>query len=529
MSTAPLCRRPALEAAVLVALLTASPLTGQDTLIQARSVYEDLRMFSQVLNQIRVNHPDSLDTHMLFMAAIEGMVRAADPHSYVLPAYRLPPALEEARRNNELYPVPIDFAFQDDAPVVVAVHPGTEAAELDILPGDELVAVNGQPVTAESEPELDLGLSGEKRSEVTLTFQRRRWDGSQATLDRVVKRERVEEQSAVGTGLMLDGHTAYLRLLHFGTEHALEELRDYLERFEDSGMQRLVLDLRDNGGGLVEQAGGIAGEFLPKGAIVYTSEGRKADVTDTVRARGSSRLRERQLPVVVMVNRGTASAAELVAGALQDHDRAVIVGRPTFGKSLIMRGFPMTDGSVIVLVVGHLKTPCGRIVQRRYQDIRTHDYYRQVGAVADTAGRPSCVTPRGRTVYGGGGIYPDVLFDAPTGRVPQWLTRIQELQLPLRWLGSYLADTTFVETSPREFAGTSLSAAVIENFKTFAATEGVTVPEGDTALLHEVLMLQIAWGQWGPEGYYTVVALHDSRVREAVAQFEYAERLLGGS
>jgi carboxyl-terminal processing protease len=529
MSTARLCPPPALKTAVLVAFLAASPLAGQDTLIQARSVYEDLRMFSQVLNQIRVNHPDSLDTHALFMAAIEGMVRAADPHSYVLPAYRLAPELEEARRNNKLYPVPIDFVYQDDAPVVVAVHPGTEAAELDILPGDELVAVNGQPIVAESAPELDISLSGEKKSEIALTFQRRRWDGSLATLERVVKRERVEEQSAVGAGLMLDEQTAYLRFLHFGTEHAVEELRDHLGRFEHLGMQRLVLDLRDNGGGIVEQAAGIAGEFLPKGAMVYTSEGRKADVADTARARGSSRRRERELPLVVMVNRGTASAAELIAGALQDHDRAVIVGRPTFGKSLIMRGFPMTDGSVIVLVVGHLKTPCGRIVQRRYQDIRTHDYYRQVGAVPDTTGRPSCVTAKGRTVYGGGGIFPDVLFDEPTGRVPSWLTRVQELQLPLRWLGSYLADTTFADTSPQEFAGTTLPDAVMENFKTFVAGEGVTVPDEDTALLHEVLMLQIAWGQWGPQGYYTVAALHDSRVREAVAEFQRAEGLIGGS
>jgi carboxyl-terminal processing protease len=363
-------------------------------------------MFSQVLNQIRVNHPDSIDTHVLLMAAIEGMVRAADPHSYVLPYYRLSARLQEAREAGKLCPVPVDFTFSAGAPIVVRVHPGTEAAELDILPGDELVAIAGQA------PELGFILSGKKNSRVSLTFERMRWDGSLVTLEREVKREEVEDLSAVVASLMLDDRTGYLRLIHFGSKDVVRDLRAGLRDLERRGMQRLVLDLRDNVGGMIEAAGEIAGEFLPHGAIVYTVEGRKSDVADTLRARRSSRMRENRLPLVVMANRGTASAAELVAGALQDHDRALVVGQPTFGKSLVTRGFPMADGSIIVLVVGHLKTPCGRIVQRRYQDIRTHDYFRTAGTVGDTTGRPSCVTPAGRTVYGGGGIYPDVLFES---------------------------------------------------------------------------------------------------------------------
>ena len=524
------CRLSKVARSVVLAttvLAAGSPLAGQDTGIQSRSLYEDLRMFSQVLNQIRINHPDGLEAHALLMAAIEGMVRAADPHSYVLPAVRLSPEREEAWRKGELYPVPIDFTYLADAPVVVSVRPGTDASELDIVPGDELVAIEGRPVTAESAPELDIVLAGKKGSRVALSFTRRRFDGSLATMSRNVKRERVEEMSAVGAALMLDERTGYVRLVHFGSDAVAGEFSDTLRRLERRGMERLVLDLRDNSGGLLEEAATVAGEFLPAGAIVYTAEGRKQDVTRTVRVERAAKRHDRQLPVVVVVNSGTASAAELVAGALQDHDRALIVGRPTFGKSLLMRSLPMTDGSLIFLVVGHIKTPCGRIVQRRYRDLRTRDYYRLAGVVQHTTGRPSCQSSSGRTLYGGGGIYPDVLIDPPDA-TPRWLSQIHERELLLRWVGGYLADTSFADESVAEFSGASLPSEVVENFLAFAAAEGVTRPEGraDIALLHEMLVRAVVWGRWGAVGYFTVAALHDTEVQAAIEQLEDAEQLL---
>ena len=333
----------------------------------------------------------------------------------------------------------------------------------------------------------------------------------------------------MGASVMVDSQTGYLRLLHFGNEDMLDEVRAHLRELERSGMQGLILDLRDNGGGLIKAAGRVAGEFLPRDAILYTTEGRKSDVADTARARGSSDRRESSLPMVVLVNQGTASAAELVAGALQDHDRALIVGEPTFGKSAIMRPFPMTDGSIIVLVIGHMKTPCGRIVQRRYQDIRTYDYFREAGTVSDTVGRPSCQTRSGRTVYGGGGIYPDHVVKAYDGTEPQWFAQLRELQLPLQWLGSYLSDTTLSGVSPRDFAATSLPHTVVENFLAFASESGVTVPPDGVEAVAELLLLQVAWGQWGATGYYTVAALHDRRVAVAAKQLAYARRLLAGS
>src|SRR6185437_4512827 len=177
---------------LLVAALASTAVAQQDTAkspIRKRTVYEDLQMFSQVLNQIRVNHPDSIDTHELLMAAIEGMVHAADPHSFVIPNVRLSPAREQAMKDGKLFPVPIEFDYLSGGPVVTSVASGTAASHQDILPGDELVAVDGKPVTAESAMELDVMLSGAKGSTTTLSLERRRSDGTLASLDRAVKRE----------------------------------------------------------------------------------------------------------------------------------------------------------------------------------------------------------------------------------------------------------------------------------------------------------------------------------------------------
>lgn len=493
-----------------------------------RSAYEDLQMFGQVLNQIRVNHPDSVDTHELLMAAVEGMIHAADPHSYVIPAVRLEPGKEQALRDGKLVPVPLAFAFVGGAPVVVNVMAGTAARQLDILPGDELVSVEGVPVSAASAEELEIALAGPRNSSVRLTLERRRADGSIGRLERAVRRERTNDATAVPVATMLDTTTGYVRVTTFMGERVADDLHGALERLEKKGMQRLVLDLRDNGGGSVAEAARVAGEFLPRGAVVYASSGRKAEITDTGRVQRSFWRSEKRYPIVVMVNAGTASASELVAGALQDHDRALIVGRPTFGKSLLMRGFPMSDGSVLVLVVGQIRTPCGRVVQREYRTITRHEYYRQARAERDTAGRPSCRTDAGRIAYGGGGIYPDVVLPEPPAR-PRWLVHAEEQQLSLAWSGSYVDSKGATPGSIESFvASAPLSAATLADFRAFALRQGVEVPMDGDALLQQVLREGIAFAKWGAEGAYQVSVARDAAIRGAVGSFAEASRILSG-
>ena len=527
-------RRSALGWALggVLAVALAAPVTvdaqGNGATVRKRTMYEDLQMLSGILNQIRVNHPDTVDTHELIMAAIQGMVRAADPHSYVITAVRLSPEKEQAYRDGKLYPVGITFEYIGDAPVIVETHPGSTADAADLLPGDELVAVDGEPVLAESAFELDVLLAGPKNSPLTLTVERQRSDGSLVQLERTVKRERLDETTAVPAAFLLDARTGYVRITTFSNETVSDDLHDAIVSLEKRGMERLVLDLRGNPGGIVDEAAKVAGEFLPKGSIVYTQAGRKADIADTGRVKRSFWRSERRYPIVLMINSGSASASELVAGALQDHDRALVVGRPSFGKSLLMRGFPLPDGSLAVMVFGHVKTPCGRIIQRQYHGMRQHEYYRRARAERDTVGRASCRTASGRTVYGGGGIYPDIRFPEPEP-TPVWLARVGEEELSLRWIGGHLTANASAYASLDELAAAPrLAPATIAEFRAFAAKQGVPIPDGEDAdrRLERYLVVRIAATKWGDAGRYRIAAALDREIVMAVEAFSQAERIL---
>jgi carboxyl-terminal processing protease len=227
--------------------------------------------------------------------------------------------------------------------------------------------------------------------------------------------------------------------------------------------------------------------------------------------------------MVVMVNGGTASASELVAGALQDHDRALIVGRPSFGKSLLMRGFPMSDGSVIVLVVGRVKTPCGRVVQREYRTISRRDYFRLARADRDTAGRPSCRTDAGRVVYGGGGIYPDVPLDAEPD-APAWASRLTEQAVVLAWVGGYADARGSSLTLDALLRAPSLPNDALADFRAFAAKQGAPVPPGADAdaQLQRLLVPAVAAAKWGDAGWYGAEARLDPQIGAAVRSFSRA-------
>ena len=498
--------------------------------VRSRTVSEDMQMFSQVLNQIRVNHPDSIDVHELMMAAVDGMVHAADPHSFVMRYTPLSAEKERALRDGKLVPLPITFAYVDEAPVVLSVAAGTDAARLDILWGDELIAIDGAPVLAENAWELGLVLAGPKQSVVRLTFERHRLDGTLATLDRDVKREVPDRgETSVPVAFMLDRNTGYVRITTFVGDRISDDLHRSINKLEGQGMRRLIVDLRDNGGGRIDEAAKVAGEFLPSGTVVYTSEGRKADLTDTGRVSRSFWKSERSVPVVLMINAGTASASELVAGALQDHDRALIVGQPSFGKALMMGGFPLADGSMIELVIGHVRTPCGRIIQRQYHAIARRDYYRLARADRDTAGRPWCKTDGGRVVFGGGGIFPDILYRAPEP-MPAWYTRLREEGLVIRWVGGYVsAPSAPIPSLDSLAAHPHLPPAAIEQFRAFAAKDSFEIPSGAEAdgLVDRVLVRNVARVKWGEAGYFRLLAIGDGEVAQASTAFDKAQSILG--
>lgn len=511
--------------------LSAQPPAAHDTTKAVRqwTTYEDLQLFSQVLNELRLNHADTLDTHTLVMAAVDGMVHAADPHSFVIQAVRLNPAKEAAYRAGKLVPVPVSFIDVGGRYIVAGAATGSAAARADLFPGDRLVAADSAPVTAASVAELEIALAGAPHSTALLTVERRRLDGSTVRIDRRVTREAPDAETSVPTAVMLDRRVGYVRITSFLGDRVADDLHAALGRLRGLGMERLVLDLRDNGGGEIRQAARVAGEFLPTGTLVYTSEGRKEDLTDTGRVTRSFFRREARYPVVVLINGGTASAAELVAGALQDHDRAMIIGTPSFGKALLMVPIHLSDGSVMLMVVGHVRTPSGRVVQRSYHGVALRDYYDGAWAPRDTTGRPRYATDGGRTVFGGGGIVPDIALPAPAP-VPIWLEKIHEDRIPVEWVAAYLdahgADYTTLDAFA---AAPALSPAATADFRAFAAARGDTIDAGIGAdrALQRGLALALADAKWGEPGYYRIAAVTDPDIATAIAAFDRAPTVLG--
>lgn len=373
----------------------------------AQGAYEQLQTFSSLLNQIRINYVDSVGYAQMVHAAIDGVLGSLDPHSRFV--RHADGERELAYESGLLAGLGITFDEVDGQLAVLSVYPGSPGSRRSVTPGDRLVTINDTTVAGLTPSEVSLRLLGEKGSKVRLVFER----GSRFEPESVavtLKYDFIKPRSVVAS-FMLDPSTGYVKLAQFfakagdETEHAVRDLRK-------RGAQRLILDLRGNPGGAVIGASDVAGLFLPKGTLVFRTVGRRRVMTDQVQTTRDGPFRD--LPLITMVDEGSASASEALVGSLQDHDRALVVGQRTFGKALIM--YPLEippQGDMVWLVVGRVVTPSGRVIQRAYRGLRAEQYYDFAGT-AGAAGDTTTLyhTDAGRDVRGGGGIAPDVALPA---------------------------------------------------------------------------------------------------------------------
>ncbi len=408
------------ESAVIVALVLAfligrPPLAAQqaDT-SRERSPYEQLQLFSSALNHIRVNYMDSVTYGELVRAAINGMLHALDPHSFLLA--RRDWERRNALERGELSGVGAAVEQEDSAVTVLNVIPGSPAAKAGIQPGDRIAAIDDTVATQLKATDVALRLAGPEGSKVRVRLER----GMRLEPDTlsVVLTRRVVNRPIVAASLLPNHVTGYVRLSWFGPK-ATDELQDAVRGLQRRGAQQLILDLRDNPGGLMEAAVDIASAFFPKGTVIFRTKGRKAEATkDFVTTRDGP---FRGLPLIVLLNERSASAAEALAGSLQDHDRALIVGRRSFGKALVQGPFIlMPAGDVVMLTIARVITPSGRVIQRRYRHLAVEQYESfagKSGAAEDTLA--VFKTDHGREVRGGGGIAPDIFVPAPRD-LPVW-------------------------------------------------------------------------------------------------------------
>jgi carboxyl-terminal processing protease len=379
------------------------------------TAYEQLQTFTGVLSHVRMNYVDTVDFGTLVQSSIRGMLSSLDPHSRYVTRREFELQLQWDR--GELGGPGLSLDEAGSRITVLSVTPGGPAARSGVQPGDRLIRVNDTSVVGRSTGLIEAGLVGDVGTKLRLTFERGGGLVSD-TLTVTVSRSKIEHRVVSGTR-MVDTRTGYVRLAEF-TPTAPKELVSAVKKLRGMGAKQLVLDLRANPGGDIEAMAAIASAFLPKGTEIFHTQGRKTGGLPPVTTKDKGDFAE--LPLILLIDAESASAAEMLAGSLQDHDRALILGRRSFGKALMQTSLPLPNGDVVWLTTARVVTPSGRIIQRRYSGQGIDQYVAGAGkggSAQDTM--TSYRTDRGRQVRGGGGILPDVVR-ALSAELPAWFS-----------------------------------------------------------------------------------------------------------
>lgn len=492
--------------------------------LRAQADYPYLGALTDVLTDIRLNYPDSVGMPELVRAAIGGMLRTLDPHSYFMT--REDATRRTAVERGELATTGLLFEMVEGRPTVMSVLDGSPAARARVQPGDRLLAIDDTSAAGLDVEHLRLRLAGERGSRVRLRFAR----GTLLepdTLAVTLKRESLPLRGVTVTA-MADSITGFVRLAEF-TLGAGDEVDRALRTLKGRGMRRVVLDLRGDPGGLIVGAIDVAGLFLPRGTVVFKTKTRRLrDDQEITTQRNGSWL---DLPLIVLVDDRSASASEALAGSLQDNDRALIVGRRTFGKALIQKPFILETGDVVWLTVGRVLTPSGRFIQRRYEGIEVEQYYafRGTSGSADDTTR-IFPTRHGRPMRGGGGVAPDITLPGPA-RMPVWFSVAADSAYDTAVADS-VAQTLPNTSAARERWLTDSAGwerALLPPFlaRTRAGLHAAALPDSlQLARMARLLAFRVAEVRWGAEAGQAFGLRNDPDLRGALAAFPRLPALL---
>lgn len=372
-------------------------------------LYSSLDLFVEVLHAVQTSYVDEVESGPLFEGGLSGMLRGLDPMSEYLGAEEWGAARTSPAGDFEGVGLFVDS--QDGWPRVIAPVEGSPAWEAGIEAGDVITGLDGHSTWGLAPPQLSARIRGATGTNLTLSIVR----GIGGREREVVVRRRSAEVQAVRNVMVMPGSVGYLRLSAFN-QHAAKEVRAALDTLKRAGARSLVVDLRGNPGGLVDQAVGIAGSFLPAGSLVTSTQGRQPEKSKKLLVpKGVTSV---SWPMAVLVDGGTASAAEILVGALQDLDRALVVGTTTYGNGTVQSVFPLRSGAgAIRLTTARYQTPSGRSIHRPGSAVEPDEddedevapgHDSADSSAVDSSSRPRFKTSRGRTIYGGGGIAPDV-------------------------------------------------------------------------------------------------------------------------
>lgn len=509
-------------------------------LISGDNIYEQLSKFKDVLSLTEKYYVEDVDTQNLTEHAITGLLNELDPHSVYIKAQQMQRVTEDFQGRFE--GIGVEFSIVNDTITVVQPIGGGPSASLGIMSNDKIVRIDGKSSIGFTTDQVMKSLKGPKGTKVSVSIAR---SGVKELLEFEIVRDVIPLYS-VDVSTMLNDKVGYVNVTRFA-ETTSKEMFAALQKLKSQGMKQLVLDLRSNPGGYLDQAVKMADLFLEADAkggprkVVYTLS-RKTEFNEEYFAYTNSEFEK--IPLIILLSNGSASASEIVSGAIQDWDRGLIVGETSFGKGLVQKQFPLSDGSALRLTISRYYTPSGRLIQRSYAN---KDKYQEEAftreeqegeniehkeSTADTS-RPKFKTAAGRVILGGGGITPD--FIVKPGTITKYSIQLNRRNMFYEFITGYLTRSgeqiknkykTDMLSFNKNFA---IDDSLMNEFLAFTKEKKVDFVEDDYKkdkdYIQARLKAYIARNYWNNEGWYSVLLGIDNQVKKAITLFPEAEKI----
>jgi carboxyl-terminal processing protease len=513
-------------------------LYGRDALIAQDQLPRQFDVFTTALRAIEDNYVGEVPSDRLVYGAISGMLQTLDPHS----SFMDPRSYAQMRERQEgrYYGLGISIGVQNDSITVASVFEGSPAYQKGMRRGDVIAKIEGADTKGWTSDDAVRRLRGDKGTAVNISVRRAGYD---KLIDLQVTRDEIH-MPTVPAAFMMDATTGYVKLTDFG-ENTDQELGRALRELTGKGMRRLVFDLRGNPGGALDQAIKVANRFLPKGDMIVYTKGRTGNSDQSYRAQEASDYLE--LPMITLVNRGSASASEIVSGALQDHDRALIVGETTFGKALVQSVFRVSGQAGAAITTARYYTPSGRLIQRpwdasgaAFDEYMTYTYRDQDPNKTHRT-EDLKYTDSGRKVYSGGGVEPDRRLDGPVmGFNPSRFARTLYARNVFATFAERFTrrgDSRIAPSTSRQARELSpdyqLTDAMVAEFRQHLEEEKIRIDEEawkkDLNFIRAMIRFEIDLDLFGVSAAWQNLVKQDPQMQFAIGLFPEAQTLLDTS
>ena len=501
--------------------------TGKNYVNAGEGIYVQIKRFMDIFQLVNKYYVEDIDSEEAVTGAIQGMLETLDPHSVYIEAKQLKNIDE--RFKGHYYGIGIEFVIKDKVLTVISPIAGSPSDALGLRPGDQIIKISGKSAYGITEQQVFKKLRGAKGTKVTVTIHR---VGLDEPFDITITRDKIPIYSVM-TATIIKDKIGYIYVGRFA-KTTVDELEAALVELEQQGMESLLLDLRGNSGGYLHQAILIADKFINgKQKIVYT-RGRYAEANDDYFSTVEST--HPNYPIIILIDKGSASASEIVAGAVQDLDRGLVVGETSFGKGLVQNQIPLKDGSALRLTTARYYTPSGRLIQRSY-DNGILEYYQEAYDDIDpnslqdsTSKKPIFYTSSGRNVYGGGGITPDVKIKSKG--ITKFTNKLLNNRIFFDYASHYLSQSPNITKDFNDFKNNfEINENIIKDFKVFINNNDIEINEKAISKDYDYIKLliksELARNLWNPKSFYAIRMTGDEQVQGAIKLFDQAAEIAG--